>query len=119
MLPELAEHIWATLGQINLPSLILGLVSLVILLVMKKIMPKDTGNTPKKMDVYILFSKYFINIRTRTAQLRCKPSDCTSLIVTRTFNKLPRMNHAIFIDTHPRERISIQPFFVCLHSDSV
>ena len=39
-LPELAEHIWATLGQINLPSLILGLVSLVILLVMKKIMPK-------------------------------------------------------------------------------
>ena len=39
-LPELTEHIWATLGQINLPSLILGLVSLVILLVMKKIMPK-------------------------------------------------------------------------------
>ena len=39
-LPELAEHIWTTLGQINLPSLILGLISLVILLVMKKIMPK-------------------------------------------------------------------------------
>lgn len=39
-LSELAEHIWATLGQINLPSLILGLVSLVILLVMKKILPK-------------------------------------------------------------------------------
>lgn len=38
-LSELAEHIWATLGQINLPSLILGLVSLVILLVMKKSCP--------------------------------------------------------------------------------
>ncbi len=30
-LSELAEHIWPALGQINLPSLILGLVSLVLL----------------------------------------------------------------------------------------
>lgn len=39
-LPELAEHIGATLPDINIPSLMLGLVSLVILLVAKKLWPK-------------------------------------------------------------------------------
>ena len=34
--PELASHIGATLGKINVPSLVLGLVSLIILLVAKK-----------------------------------------------------------------------------------
>ena len=38
--PELASHIGATLGKINVPSLVLGLVSLVILLVAKKWIPK-------------------------------------------------------------------------------
>lgn len=37
---ELASHIGATLGKINVPSLVLGLVSLVILLVAKKWIPK-------------------------------------------------------------------------------
>ena len=57
-------------------------------------------NAPKKMDVDILFSKYFINIRAGTAQLRSKPSDRTSLLVERAFNKLPRMNHTIFVYAH-------------------
>ncbi len=39
-LPELAEHIGETLQQISLPSLVLGLVSLAVLLVMKRVMPK-------------------------------------------------------------------------------
>ena len=39
-LPELAEHIGETLQQISLPSLVLGLVSLAVLLVMKRMMPK-------------------------------------------------------------------------------
>ena len=39
-LPELAEHIGKTLQDINVPSLLLGLVSLVILLVAKKLWPK-------------------------------------------------------------------------------
>ena len=38
--PELASHIGATLGKINVLSLVLGLVSLVILLVAKKWIPK-------------------------------------------------------------------------------
>ena len=38
--PELASHIGATLGKINVPSLVLGLVSLIILLVAKKWIPK-------------------------------------------------------------------------------
>lgn len=38
--PELASHIGATLGKINVPSLVLGLVSLVILLVAEKMDPK-------------------------------------------------------------------------------
>ena len=46
------------------------------------------------------FSKYFINIRAGTAQLRSKPSDRTSLLVERAFNKLPRMNHTIFVYAH-------------------
>lgn len=58
-------------------------------------MTENTRDTPKKMDVDILFSKYFINIRAGTAQLRSKPSDRTSLLVERAFNKLPRMNHTI------------------------
>ena len=37
---ELAEHIAGTAGQINLPSLVIGLFALVILLVSKKVMPK-------------------------------------------------------------------------------
>ena len=37
---ELAEHIAGTVQQINLPSVILGVVSLAILLAAKKIMPK-------------------------------------------------------------------------------
>ncbi len=39
-LPELVEHIAKTLLDINIPSLLLGLVSLVILLVAKKLWPK-------------------------------------------------------------------------------
>jgi sulfate permease, SulP family len=39
-LPELAEHLFETAKEINLPSLILGLAALVILLISKKIMPK-------------------------------------------------------------------------------
>ena len=39
-LPELAEHIGETLSAVNIPSLLLGLVSLVILLVAKKLWPK-------------------------------------------------------------------------------
>ena len=39
-LPELAEHIGKTLPDINIPSLLLGVVSLVILLVAKKLWPK-------------------------------------------------------------------------------
>ena len=39
-LPELAEHIGKTLPDINIPSLLLGLVSLAILLVAKKLFPK-------------------------------------------------------------------------------
>lgn len=38
--PELASHIGATLGKINVPSLVLGLVSLAILLLAKKWIPK-------------------------------------------------------------------------------
>lgn len=38
--PELAEHIAKTMQHINIPSLILGAASLVILTVFKKIMPK-------------------------------------------------------------------------------
>ena len=37
---ELAEHIAGTAGQINLPSLVIGLFALVILLVSKKLIPK-------------------------------------------------------------------------------
>lgn len=37
---ELAEHIGETVGEINIPSLILGAVSLAILLLFKKIAPK-------------------------------------------------------------------------------
>ena len=39
-LPELAEHIGEALAHINVPSLLLGAVSLVILLVTKKLWPK-------------------------------------------------------------------------------
>lgn len=39
-LPELAEHIGKTLPDINVPSLLLGAVSLVILLITKKLWPK-------------------------------------------------------------------------------
>lgn len=39
-LPELAEHIGKMLPDINIPSLLLGLVSLAILLVAKKLFPK-------------------------------------------------------------------------------
>ena len=39
-LPELVKHIAKTLSEINVPSLILGLVSLGILLATKKIWPK-------------------------------------------------------------------------------
>ncbi len=39
-LPELAEHIVRTLPDLNIPSLLLGLVSLVILLAAKKLWPK-------------------------------------------------------------------------------
>lgn len=39
-LPELAEHIGKTLSDINVPSLLLGAVSLVILLITKKLWPK-------------------------------------------------------------------------------
>ena len=37
---ELAEHIVETAGEINLPSMVLGVAALVILLIAKKIMPK-------------------------------------------------------------------------------
>ena len=37
---ELAEHIGETFAQISMPSLMLGLVSLAILLVMKRVLPK-------------------------------------------------------------------------------
>ncbi len=37
---ELAEHIAETVGEINLPSLALGVAALVILLIAKKVMPK-------------------------------------------------------------------------------
>ena len=37
---ELAEHIVETAGEINLPSMVLGVAALVILLIAKKVMPK-------------------------------------------------------------------------------
>lgn len=37
---ELAEHIGETVGEINIPSLILGAISLAILLIFKKVAPK-------------------------------------------------------------------------------
>ena len=37
---ELAEHIVETAGEINLPSMALGVAALVILLIAKKVMPK-------------------------------------------------------------------------------
>lgn len=39
-LPELLEHIQETAGRINFPSLMLGLISLAILLTVKKVAPK-------------------------------------------------------------------------------
>ena len=39
-LPELLEHILETAGRINFPSLMLGLISLAILLAVKKVAPK-------------------------------------------------------------------------------
>ena len=39
-LPELLEHIQETAGRINFPSLMLGLISLAILLAVKKVAPK-------------------------------------------------------------------------------
>lgn len=49
-------------------------------------MLKDEGNSPKKINVNILFVENLINIGARATKLSRKPSYCTTLFVNGVFD---------------------------------
>lgn len=55
-------------------------------------MLQDTGDTPKQLDIDILFPENLVDIGAGTAQLRCEPSNGPSLLVEDAFDELSGVN---------------------------